>query len=179
MERYEVFFLRIPDFLLMYAIKHPPFPLKRSSSPHTWFQIALFYLKIKQKETFFFHLHKLRKTLYISGVLTPPTHAGPLRLKEQLALELKILFSAVVINGSAPANLLSRSKNVPQRIAGLETTYQPTWINSTTTTSLPFCLINSNTVLLSKNVITCQLLFHLSYSHACMVLLSFLFTAVH
>lgn len=41
--------------------------------------------------------------------------------------------------------------------------------------SLTFPLINSNAVLLPKNVITCQLLYHLSYSHAHMVLLSFFF----
>lgn len=66
-ERYEVFFLRIPDFLLMYAIKRPPFPLKHSSSPRTWFQIALFYLKIKKREAFFFIYTSYAKH-YISAV---------------------------------------------------------------------------------------------------------------
>lgn len=41
--------------------------------------------------------------------------------------------------------------------------------------SLPFCLINSNAILLPKNVIICQLLYHLSYSHTHMLLLSFYF----
>lgn len=66
-------------------------------------------------------------------------------------------------------------RKVPQRKTGLETTYQPVWINSMSAVFPSFCLINSNAVLLPKNVITCQLLDHLSYSHAHMVLLCFVF----
>lgn len=76
-------------------------------------------------------------------------------------------------------------RKVPQRETGLETTYQPAWINSMTTSCAVFPSFlpdKQQCSPSSKNVITCQFLYHLSYSHAHMVLLSlffFVFMGVH